>query len=120
MNDPNIQKYHSFVTERLQMEKRKFQNKFRDLEAQELHSGLYCLLRLSQDPSEKEIRISVSMYLKFIDLMKELNAEYKKSLKQEDQNNDKLQKGINDRTTAKYNERYFVNVFHSLKYCDEP
>ena len=31
-----------------------------------------------------------------------------------------MQKGVVDRATAKYNERYFVNVFHSLKYCDQP
>lgn len=61
-NDMQSRQYYDFIMKRIEMSKQLFIRKFREENIEIKYAGLYCLLRLAQEPSE-EVAEEASYYL---------------------------------------------------------
>ena len=61
-------KVKNFICERLQALAAQFQIKFHSRDIQTKYSGLYSILRLSQEPNDQEINDAIDKYIKFVNL----------------------------------------------------
>jgi hypothetical protein len=89
--------YLGFIQNRLEKEEETFRKKIYSADIETKYSGLYSLLRLSQDTSNEEIESAIDKYIEFI----------------------KLPYDPTDEEHVR-NEGFFVKVFIALKNSDDP
>lgn len=89
--------YLGFVQERLSIQKDIFNDRFKNDSIERQYSGLYSLLRLSQEPCDEEIEDASNKYIEFIE------TPYDPE---------------NERHVQ--NENYFIKVFVALKHTQNP
>ena len=89
--------YFKFLKQRLEAQLVAFQKLKSKKKVENLFSGLYCLLRLGQEPSYLEINEAANRYIDFI--KQPYNSE---------------------NSTLVTNEGYFIKVFTALKHSKDP